>query len=388
MRALAARYPDDLDLQALYAESLMNLRPWDLYDTDGTPRPGTAEIVATLEQALARDPNHPGANHYYVHAVEASSQPERGLAAADRLRALSPGAGHLVHMPAHIYMRTGRYADASEANVQAIAADRAYFAKSDPSFEYRMMYYPHNIDFLWAAASMEGRSAEALRAAREMQQATPVDMVREMPDMEGGIVAPLFVLARFGKWDEILAEPAPPADLPYALGSWHYARGLALLRKGKTDAAQQELAALEKITAATPPERTIQIVNRTHDVLAVEVAVLAAEIAAARGDRGAAIAGLEQAVTMQDRLRYMEPPPFYYPIRQSLGAELLAAGKPAEAESVYREDLKRNPANGWSLHGLELSLRAQGKDQEADGVAQQAATAWSRADVRLAASRF
>ena len=388
MRELASRYPDDLDAQTLYAESMMDLRPWDLYAVDGEPRPGTAEIVATLEGVLAREPNHPGANHFYVHAVEASRQPERGLAAADRLRALLPGAGHLVHMPAHIYMRTGRYADASEANVKAIAADRAYFDRAEPSLEYRMMYFPHNIDFLWSAASMEGRSAESLRAAREMQAATPVEMVRQMADMESGLVAPLFVLARFGRWDEILAEPAPPADLPFATGSWRFARGLALLRKGDPVAAQAELAALEKAMAGTSPERTIQIVNKASDILAVETAVLTAEIAAARGDQAAAIAQLEKAVHLQDHLRYMEPPPFYYPVRHSLGAALLAGGRPAEAEAVYRADLKSNPDNGWSLYGLEQSLRVQGKADEATAVKKRFDVAWRNADVKLSASTF
>jgi len=388
MQKLAERYPDDLDARTIYAESLMNLRPWDLWSNDGEPRPGTLEIVSVLEGVLAKDPDHPGANHLYVHAVEASSEPAKGLAAADRLTKLVPAAGHLVHMPAHIYMRTGRYAQAAEANVRAIAADRAYFELSEPSFEYRAMYYPHNIDFLWSAASMEGRSAESLRAAREMAASTPPDMVREMVDMEPGLVAPLFVLVRFGRWNEVLAEPAPPDDLPFATGSWQFARGIAHVRKGELEKADAELEALRKTIAATPPERTVQIVNKARDVLDVESAVLAGELAAARGEHGAAVAELEKAVTLQDRLRYMEPPPFFYPVRQSLGAVLLSAGKPAEAEAVYRKDLQMNPENGWSLHGLAQSLRAQGRTSEADEVQQRFVQAWSRADVQLAASRF
>lgn len=388
MRDLARRRPDDLEAQTLYAESMMDLRPWDLYASDGTPRPDTPEIVATLEQVLARDPSHPGANHFHVHAVEASSEPGRGTASADRLRTLVPGAGHLVHMPAHIYMRTGRYADASEANVEAIATDRAYFAKAEPSLEYRMMYFPHNIDFLWSAASMEGRSAEALRAAREMQAATPVDMVRQMPDMEGGLVAPLFVLARFGKWDDILAEPAPPADLPFATASRHFARGLAYARKNDLGKADAELVALRAVAGTTPPERTIQIVNRAKDILDVETEVLAGEIAIDAKRPEDAVKHLEKAVALQDELRYMEPPPFFYPVRQSLGAALLAAGRPADAEVVYLADLKRNPDNGWSLYGLEQSLRAQGKDSDAAAARQRFDGAWSRADVPLTSSRF
>ncbi|MEW6269476.1 MAG: hypothetical protein AB1689_09295, partial [Thermodesulfobacteriota bacterium] len=388
MKKLAAKYPDDLDAQTLYAESLMNLRPWDLWTFDGKPQPGTLEIVATLEGVLKKAPDHPGANHLYVHAVEASAEPGRGLAAADRLTALVPAAGHLVHMPAHIYMRTGRYAQAAEANVKAIAADRAYFELSDPSFEYRAMYYPHNIDFLWSAASMEGRSQESLRAARELAASTPPDMIRQMVDMEPAAVAPLFVLARFGRWDDVLAEPAPPSDLPFATGSWHFVRGLAFTRKGELEQADAELAALGKTMDATPPERSVQIVNKAKDILAVESEVLAGEIAATRGRYDEAIARLEKAVAMQDRLRYMEPPPFYYPVRQSLGAVLLAAGKPAQAEAVYRCDLELNPANGWSLYGLAQSLRAQDRMDEADEVQKQLVAAWKRADVQLASSRF
>jgi len=337
---------------------------------------------------LERAPNHPGANHLYIHAVEASKDPGRALGAADRLTKLVPGAGHLVHMPAHIYVRTGRYAQASEANVKAIAADHEYFEKAEPSFEYRAMYYPHNIDFLWFAASMEGRSAESLRAARDLEKATPADMVRQMVDMEAGMVAPHSVLARFGRWDDILKEPAPPADLPFATGSWHYARGLAYVRKNQQGAAQKELAALDAVIARTPPERTIQIVNSARAILDVQSAVLGAELAAARGDSAPAIAKLEQAVALQDQLRYMEPPPFYYPVRQSLGAALLAANRPADAEVVYRRDLEINPGNGWSLYGLAESLRAQGKNDEAAKAKSEFTTAWSRADVELRSSTF
>jgi tetratricopeptide (TPR) repeat protein len=251
-----------------------------------------------------------------------------------------------------------------------------------------MMYYPHNIDFLWYATSMDGRFADSLRAAREMQEATPAEMVRQMNDVESGMVAPLFVLARFGRWNEILLEPTPPEDLPFATGSWHFARGLADVRLGKLDDARKERDALVKTIAATAPERGIQIVNKAREIMDVQSSLLAAEIAAADGKHEAAITEFEKAVAQQDKLRYMEPPPFYFPVRQALGAELLAAGRAGEAEAVYRADLKANPGNGWSLFGLEASLRAQGKNEEAAQVKQQFDTAWTRADVKLTSSRF
>lgn len=388
MREVSRRHPHDLDARTLFAESLMDLRPWDLWTSDGQPQPGTPDILATLESVLARSPDHPGANHFYIHAIEASNEPARGLAAADRLGTLMRGAGHLVHMPAHIYMRVGRYADATEANVRAVAADRDYIAKAKPSGMYPMMYFLHNIDFLWSAASMEGRSAETQRAARELATETTPEMVRQMPDIEGGLVAPLFALARFGRWEEILKEPAPPEDLPFARGSWHYARGLALVRTGQPGEAAKELVMLEKIAATTPPERMLQVVNSSKSVLILASRVLGGELEAGRGQMGPAIRHLKEAVQRQDELRYMEPPPFYYPVRQSLGAVLLAAGHAAQAERVYWEDLGKNPDNGWSLYGLAQSLRAQRKTAEADAVEARFRKAWQNADVTLSASRF
>lgn len=388
MRTLSEKYPDDLDAKTLYADAVMNLRPWDLWTSDGKPQPGTLEAVAALESVLARAPDHPGANHLYVHAIEASPRPERALAAADRLRALVPGAGHLVHMPSHIYMRVGRYDDAVAANERAVAADRAYIAQVKPSGMYPMMYYPHNLDFLWAAASMDGRSADTIRVARELAAETSPEMVRQMSDIEGGLVAPAVALARFGRWQEILAEPAPPEDLPFALGVWHYARGLAFTRTGKLDDAAKELEQVQAIEKTTPPTRTIGQVNTTKSVLAIADHVLAGELASARGRNAEAVKHLKEAVRRQDALRYMEPPPWYYPVRHSLGAVLLAAGRAREAEAVYREDLRRNPENGWSLAGLAASLRAQRRAAAARGVDARFEKAWARADVRLTSSRF
>jgi tetratricopeptide (TPR) repeat protein len=388
MREVARRYPDDLDAATLFAEALMDLRPWNLWTADGEPQPGTEEIVVTLEGVLARNPKHPGANHYYIHAVEASRKPERGLAAAARLRTLVPGAGHLVHMPSHIYMRVGRYGEAVAANVQAVAVDREYIATAKPDGVYPMMYYPHNLDFLWAAASMDGRSADAIRAARELAAVATPEMARQMADAEPPLVAPLLALARFGRWKQILKEPAPPEDLHYARGIWHYARGLALARTRRLREAAAEQAALDTITAATPPDRVLALANSTRSLLDVATEVLAGELAAARGEKAEAVRHLGEAVRRQDALRYMEPPPWYYPVRQSLGAVLLGAGRAKEAETVYREDLRRNPDNGWSLHGLARSLRAQGKAADATAVERRLRKAWTRADVKLASSRF
>ena len=366
----------------------MNLRPWSLWAPEGKPQPGTEEIVATLERVLAADPMHPGANHLYIHAVEASSDPRRAEAAADRLLRLMPGAGHLVHMPSHIYYRVGRYADALSVNVQAVAADRAYFAKSRPSPIYRMMYYPHNLDFVWQAASMEGRGAECVRAAREFAAEVPAAAVLEMSDMETAPAAPLFALARFARWDEVLAQPAPPERLRYVTGAWRYTRGLALIAKGRRDEAARELGELRAVTQSVPADRTLAGFFKMSDMLRLASEVLAGEIAARGGEADLAMKHLAEAVRRQDEHWFTEPPPWYYPVRQSLGAVLLQAGRAAEAEAVYREDLRRNPENGWSLFGLAQSLRAQGKSADAASVDQRFRRAWARADVTLTASRF
>lgn len=388
MRDVSRRFPDDLDAATLLADALMNLRPWSLWTTEGAPQPGTEEIVATLERVLAVDPMHPGANHLYIHAVEASPDPRRAEAAADRLRGLMPGAGHMVHMPSHIYYRIGRYADAAEVNVQAVAADRAYFTKSQPRPIYRMMYYPHNLDFVWHAAALEGRGAECLRAAREFAAAAPAEAVLEMPDMETAPAAPYFALVRFGRWAEMLAEPAPPARMLYVTGAWHYARGLAFLGTGRRDEAASELGELRAVRQSVPAERTLANFFKMSDMLALAAEVLAGEIAARGGDADAAVKHLAEAVRIQDEHWFTEPPPWYFPVRQSLGAALLQAGRAAEAEAVYREDLRRNPENGWSLFGLAQSLRAQGKAADATAIDARFRRAWARADVALVSSRF
>ncbi|HEX5817145.1 MAG TPA: hypothetical protein VF010_17575 [Methylomirabilota bacterium] len=388
MRDVARRFPDDLEAATFFADAMMNLRPWNLWTPDGKPQPGTEEIVQTLERVLAKDPNHPGAIHLYIHAVEASPQPARAEAPADRLAALMPGAGHIVHMPAHIYWRVGRYADAVKTNAAAVEADRAYFKTAQPSPIYRGLYYPHNIDFIWQSASMQGRSAETIRVAREFAASAPPEMIAQMPDMETAPVAPIVALVRFGRWDEVLRHPAPPRDWTYTSGVWRYARGMAFHAKGQTAEAAGELRQLESIIASLPPERTIAFFFRARNVLQLAANVLAGEMAARAGDFASAERLLRAAVAEQDTHWFSEPPPWYFPVRQSLGAVLLQAGRGADAERVYREDLQRNPGNGWSLHGLAQSLRAQGKTAEAAQAEERFRSAWASADVQLTASRF
>jgi tetratricopeptide (TPR) repeat protein len=388
MREVARRFPDDLDAGTFFADALMNLRPWSLWTAEGAAQPGTEEIVATLERVLAANPRHPGANHLYIHAVEASPDPRRAEAAADRLLGLMPGAGHMVHMPSHIYFRIGRYADAASANVAAVAADRAYFTKSTPSPIYRMMYYPHNLDFVWHAAGMEGRGAECVRAARDFSAGVPTDVVLEMPDMETAMAAPLLAQALFARWDAVLAEPAPPARMLYVTGAWRYSRGLALNAQGRREEAGRELAALRAVQASVPADRTLANFFKMSEMLELASQVLAGEIAARGGDADTAVKHLAEAVRIQDGHWFTEPPPWYFPVRQSLGAALLQAGRAAEAEAVYREDLRRNPENGWSLFGLAQSLRAQNKTAEAAAVDARFRRAWARADVTLTSSRL
>jgi len=388
MREVARRFPDDLDAGTFFADALMNLRPWSLWTAEGAAQPGTEEIVATLERVLAANPRHPGANHLYIHAVEASPDPRRAEAAADRLLGLMPGAGHMVHMPSHIYFRIGRYADAASANVAAVAADRAYFTKSTPSPIYRMMYYPHNLDFVWHAAGMEGRGAECVRAARDFSAGVPTDVVLEMPDMETAKAAPLLAQALFARWDAVLAEPGPPARMLYVTGAWRYSRGLALNAQGRREEAGRELAALRAVQASVPADRTLANFFKMSEMLELASQVLAGEIAARGGDADTAVKHLAEAVRIQDGHWFTEPPPWYFPVRQSLGAALLQAGRAAEAEAVYREDLRRNPENGWSLFGLAQSLRAQNKTVEAAAVDARFRRAWARADVTLTSSRL
>jgi tetratricopeptide (TPR) repeat protein len=388
MRQLHQRYPDDVDAATLFAEALMDLNPWNHWSPEGEPAEDTPEIVRTLESVLERDPGHPGANHYYIHAVEASPNPERAVPAADRLGAAVPGAGHLVHMPSHIYIRVGRYNDALEINRRAAAADEEYFAWCRSRGIYRALYYPHNIHFLWAAAIMEGRSEIALTAARKLVSKISEDQVEEYPFVEDFLPTPMFTLARFGRWDQILGEPRPASKHKYTTAIWHYVRGLAYARKAELERASAEHAQLRAI-AEQDAMRELEFFGGTAQKnLRIASHHLAGEIAAHRGNFDSAADELGAAVRLQDSLDYTEPPPWYFPVRQALGAVLLDAGRVGEAEQVYRTDLKQNPRNGWSLFGMAESLRRQGRRDEAAFVERGFSEAWARADVALRGSRF
>ncbi len=386
MGAVAKKHPADLDAATLHAEALMVLRPWDLWTADGKPQPGTTEIVATLEAVLAKEPDHLGANHYYIHAVEASPDPGKALASAQRLAGLAPAAGHLVHMPSHVYMRVGRYADAAEANRRAIAADERYIAGEEPTGVYPLMYYPHNLHFLWSAASMEGRSAEAIAAGHKLTAQLSPKALREMPMLELFAPTPVLALARFGRWDRVLATTAPGDEFVVATAMWRYTRGLALAATGKLDEAAAEQAEVARLAATVPADRVIgdnQPARRHLELAATE---LAGDIAARRGKTDEGVRLLEEAVRLEDALPYTEPPPWWRPVRHVLGAVLLEANRPADAEAVYREDLRRNPDNGWALHGLAGSLRER-NPEEAAATEARFRRAWERADVQLASSR-
>jgi tetratricopeptide (TPR) repeat protein len=389
MRELSERYPDDLDAATLYAESLMDLRPWNYWTRDMQPYPETRQIHRVLESVIARNPKHPGAIHYYIHAVELG-RPELAEAGAERLRKLAPGAGHLVHMPSHIFRRIGRYADASKSNEDAIAADEDYIVQCRAQGVYPLAYYPHNIHFLWDSATMEGRSHKAIAAARKAASSIPEGAWREVPLLHQFLVAPLFAYTRFGKWDLILSEPRPPEDSPFWTGVWHFARGLAFTAGGKPDSAVNELSRLQGIAAMKSMDgfRVTFSRNGAKAILDIAVEVLAGELAAKQGDYEQAVARLHRAVLLEDNLIYNEPPDWHVPVRQSLGAVLLEAGRPAEAEAIYWQDLRLNRENGWSLFGLMQSLRAQGKTEAAAAVKARFDTSWKQSDVSITASRF
>jgi tetratricopeptide (TPR) repeat protein len=388
MRSVSRRYPSDLDTAAFFAEALMDLRPWNYWAPDGSPYPETPEIVATLESVLARKPDHPGATHYYIHVMESTKSPERAEAAADRLLKLMPGAGHMVHMPSHIYQRVGRYADASAANEKAILADEEYIAHCQAQGIYPMGYYPHNIHFLWSAATMEGRSGLAIESARKVASKVADPMLSQVPLLAGFRVVPYFALTRFGHWNEMLQEPAPPEGNQYLSGMWHYARGVAFVGKGQLDDADKELAEVRRIAADPGLNFNLFSPNTAAAIFSIAPEALAGTLAAGRKQYDEAIAHVEHAVHLEDSLAYTEPAEWHYPTRQLLGSVLLESGRPKEAATVYWEDLSRNRENGWSLFGLMKALRSQGRDAEAGAVEKRFQRAWAKADVELTASRF
>lgn len=391
MRALAARHPDDADAQVLLAEALMDLHPWDYWQASGEPQPWTGEILGLLEKAIARWPSHPGANHLYIHAVEASKDPARAMAAADRLRDLVPAAGHLVHMPAHIYQRVGRYGDSAAANRKAIAADHGTGTPGCHGAIYALAYIPHNFHFLWSALIQEGNAADALDTAQQL--AAKVDPAAMRDPSLGALqlyaTIPYFTWVRFGRWREILTAPEPEADLLFPRAIRHWARGLALLRGGAREAAEKENGLLAALAADPALEKvTIWEINHADELAKIAVQVLSGEIALYSGEGDKAVRHLEKAAELEDALRYDEPPTWPLPVRHHLGAALLELGRPGAAEVVYLKDLERQPENGWALFGLAASLEKQERPKAAKEARDRFEKAFARADVRLAASRF
>jgi tetratricopeptide (TPR) repeat protein len=386
MREVHKAYPDDLDAAVLFAEALMDTMPWAYWTEDGKPKPETAEMIEVLEGVMKKDPLHPGANHYYIHAVEASPTPERALAAAHRLRDLVPGSGHLVHMPSHIYLRTGQYHEASLCNERAIVADEAYIAKYKITGTYANMYYPHNIHFLWYSTGMEGRKADSLRAAKKVAGMITPEAMKAMPEAQWFKATAYLAPARFGEWEDVLREPAPDDSALIAKAGYHYARGLAHARRRELPEAKAELGLLGKVAADEGMKKLTTPNFPGEALVAVYRTVLIAEVAGADAKPDDLLKGLEEAVKLQDKLPYMEPPFFYYPLRQRLGAALVEMGRLKEAEAVYREDLKRNPENSWSLYGLMQCLRATARFTDAADVERRFRDAWKYADHTLTAS--
>jgi tetratricopeptide (TPR) repeat protein len=380
MREVVKLFPDDLDAATLFAEAGMNLHPWGLWRADGTPEEGTEEIVSTLESVIRREPNHLGAIHYYIHAVEASSSPERALAGANRLAQLAPAAGHIVHMPAHIYIRTGDYQAALKTNQKAALADQAYIKSGAAPGIYSMMYYSHNLHFIAMAAAMNGNYLEARRGAQLLAENVGPH-VKDMPPLGGFMTVPLAVEVRFHKWNEILKTPQPDPALQTATVFWHFARGLALAGTEKLEEAEAEYKFVAEAGEKTPPDAIFQmpINTKTKDILKIAENVLGAKISFEKNDMDAAVKQLRAAVDVQDSLKYDEPQDWFYPVRETLGAVLLKIGDNAGAENVFRADLERNLRNPRSLFGLEQALIALDKAYDAGFVRKQFDASWKGA---------
>ncbi len=381
MRKVWQAFPRDSDVGALFAESLVDLRPWDLWTPDGKPQPGTEELLATLDAVLALDPKHPLANHLLIHAVEASPHPEGADRAAETLRDLAPGLAHLVHMPSHIDVRRGRWPQAIDANTKAIAADRRYTARSANQGFYRL-YLAHNHHMLAYAAMMTGQSALAIRTIREMVADIPLDFLRANPFADGYIAMPLEVLMRFGRWDEVLATPAFPDFVPISRSLQHYARAVAHAAKDEVAAAEKEQAAFFEARARMPKDAFFGN-NTGSDLLDVAESVMKGEILFRSGRVDEGVAALREAAAREDKLRYDEPPDWIQPVRHALGAALLQAGRFAEAEAAFREDLARMPDNGWGLYGLQRALQLQKKQDEAKATEKRFDAVWKQADVQI-----
>mgnify|MGYP001206003107 FL=1 len=382
---MASRYPDDTTVASVYAEALMNTMPWDYWGPDGEAKPNTQAVIASLEAVMDADPDHPLALHLYIHALEASSNAAKAEPAADRLANLVPGSGHLVHMPSHIYFRVGRYQDSVLANIRAAEVDEAYIAQCNAQGFYPALYYPHNIHFLWASATMQGQSALSLDSARRVVANVRVEQVEQFPTIQFFRTVPMLSLVRFARWEEILEEPKPYEPFAFAHAIWHYGRGVAHAALGDAGAARVELAAIEGLESEVD-EIFMGNVYPARDLLGIAKSLLRGEMAYRSGDAANAVLAFEEAVALQDALPYTEPPFWYYPTRQSLGAALMASNRLAEAQAVFEEDLEQYPMNGWSMYGLAEALRRQGDETGAEQMTGRFKTVWQFADVSLATS--
>ena len=390
MAKLVSRYPDDIDAATLYAASLMNLSPWDYWNLDGSPKEQTGKILDSLQSVIDRNPRHAGALHYYIHAVEAH-HPERGEGPADMLGGVMPGAGHLVHMPSHIYMRIGRFTDSYAANLKAVAADESYITQCRSQGIYPLNYYPHNIHFMAWSAMFQGRPKAALEAARKIVEKVPPELSADKNTWalyETFLSQPMFVMVRFGMWDKMLAEPKPDLESQFMTGVWHYGRALAYIHTDRPAMAQRELRPLSAAREAMGTVEHYVGFATAETLLTIAEEIVRGELASAEGNTLEGLAHLERAVRLEDSLRYNEPPDWYFPVRHFLGAMLLDAGRPIEAEVVYAADLRKNPENGYSLFGLKYALEKQGKREDAQAVAKRFDRAWADATHALISSRF
>jgi len=385
MAGLVQTYPDDHHARTLHAESLMDLMPWEYWKDDGSAAsPNTNKVVAELEHVLATEPNHPGAMHLYIHIME-RFQPDKAESAADRLGPMVPVAGHLVHMPSHIYLRVGRYADAVDANAKAAMADEDYIAQCNAQGLYPAAYYPHNIHFLWYSAMMEGRKALALENGLKLGERVPLEMAKQMGALQSYIAVPVYTFVRFGMWEEVMALPAPPQGLPFTQAMHYYGRGLAQAALGNLEGASAELAALQALAAS----EELQTMNMrrpgvTGDLMGIAQSLVEARIKRQRGDHAGELSALHKAVVHQDALPYSEPPLWHYPVRQTLGEAQIRAGDFAAAQATFAEDLIHFPMNPWSLYGSEVAIRSLGQDTSS--IEQQRQQAWRNADIEPAVS--
>jgi tetratricopeptide (TPR) repeat protein len=388
MARLVEAFPDDADARTMLAEALMDLRPWAYWTRDGLPYPETTRAIVELERVFEQNPNHPGALHLWIHIWESTDTPEKAEAEADRLAPLMPGAGHIVHMPAHIYQRVGRHADVIKVNIAAAKADEDYIAQCRAQGLYPLGYYPHNLHFIWMGATASGQKAMALDAARRVAGSIPDEALGEVPILQGFVVVPYWAMVRFGEWDAILADEGPRLDTKYTQAVRHYARAMAFTAKGRLGEAERELATLDRLVDDPDLAGTVTFsINSGTSVLRVAREVVAGEIAAARKDWDRAILHLDRAIRYEDLLIYQEPADWHAPVRQTLGAVLLDAGRPEEAEAVFWEDLRRHANSGWSLFGLMQAQRAQGRTEEAAATEARFRKAWKDADITLAKAR-